>query len=168
MKSKFTVPAIQVVFCIFMLLASFYFEYVVELTLCILCAVQRVIVEILLFVSLVNLVCINKPKVKPYCITIGILFCVIGLLLALRQAWMQLHPGLFTGATCLPDIGYMMKVFSFSEIITAVLTHGGPECITMKWSLLGIPMPGWIAFSYTMLLSVYVYNLAPSEDEISS
>lgn len=165
MNAKFITPVVQIAGCAFMLMASFYFEYIVQLTPCVLCTIQRVIIEILLFVSCIHLLLRHKSKAVLYCSSVCILFCILGLLLALRQSWMQMNPGLFPDAACLPDLGYMFKVFSIPEMVTAILKHGGAECIKMKWSLLGIPMPGWLAFSYTMLLSAYVYGLAPLQQD---
>jgi protein dithiol:quinone oxidoreductase len=158
MKSSKTISAVKFIFCLLMLLASFYFEYFIRLAPCALCVVQRVIVTCLLFISFVDLALNKNHRVKVYCTITGIAGCFVGIVLALRHVWMQLYPSSFVNATCLPDLSYMMKVFSISDIITAIIKHGGAECAKVQWSMLGISMPGWLVVSYAVLLGIHVYS----------
>ena len=158
MKPSHAIPAAQFLFCLLMLVASLYFEYFVKLTPCALCIVQRIIVMFLLSISFANWLLRENLKARLYFIVLGISGCLIGISLALRHVWMQFHPELFSGATCLPNISYMLKIFSVVDTITAIIKHGGADCAQVQWALLGVSMPGWLFLGYVILLTTYVYS----------
>ena len=86
----------QAMFILLMLLASFFFEYVVRLTPCALCLIQRAFIVIMLIASLWSVFRYRTGRFSigsQWCIA---LFSVLGMLVSWRHIWLQqpLHTGL--------------------------------------------------------------------------
>lgn len=137
----------------FLLGAAFYLEYVQGLEPCPLCITQRVM---FFGVGLVSLIAfLHNPKDpsnigrRIYGLLVS-LFALGGLYFAGRQLWLQSLPADQVPA-CGPGITYMVDVFPMSEVIRTLLTGDG-NCAEVKWTLLGISIPGWAAVGFVGLV----------------
>ncbi|MBT4884727.1 MAG: disulfide bond formation protein B [Legionellales bacterium] len=148
---------LQLFFLFFMLGSSFFFEYIVKLTPCALCLVQRCFILLLILLAFVSLWYIGRgAKVRGLRIC-SFIVCVLGLLVAWRHLWLQQNAALVTNAACLPDISFMLKMMPLPQVIMQLFSHGGSECSKIKWEFLGLTMPAWVAISYiTYMLSLLV------------
>ena len=153
--------AYQLAFCVFMLMASLFFEFVVKLTPCALCLVQRFLVVALIITAFATLIRLLQKKSALAYRVISILVAGLGLLVAWRHIWLQQNASLALDATCLPDISYMLKVMSLPQVAFKIFSQAGAECSKIKWSFLGYSMPFWVGFMYmsyigSQLISVYI------------
>jgi len=137
----------------FVLGAAFYLEYAKGLEPCPLCITQRVM---FLGVGLVSLIAFLHNPSNPsnigrriYGLLVA-LFALGGLYFAGRQLWLQSLPADQVPA-CGPGITYMVEVFPMSEVIRTLLTGDG-NCAEVKWTLMGLSIPGWAALGFAGLV----------------
>ena len=157
---KYVIAAYQLVFCVLMLMASLFFEFVVKLTPCALCLFQRFLVVTLIIMAFATLIRLLQKKSAIVYRVISILIAGLGMLVAWRHIWLQQNASLAMDATCLPDISYMLKVMSLPQVAFKIFSQAGAECSKIKWSLFGYSMPFWVGFMYfiyitSQLISVY-------------
>ena len=149
---------IQGLFLAAMMAASYFFEYVVKLTPCALCIVQRVVIACLILVTVGTIWrakrggSVRRWQIMALCLS------VLGLLVAWRHIWLQQHADMLVNASCLPDIRFMLKMMPLPEVFMQLFSHGGAECSKVKWQLWGLTMPGWVAVSY-VLYGLQIVNL---------
>ncbi|MFD1216916.1 disulfide bond formation protein B [Microbulbifer celer] len=129
---------------------AFYLEYVQGLEPCPLCITQRVM---FLGVGLVSLIAFlhspGKIGRRVYGLLVS-LWALGGLYFAGRQLWLQSLPE-DQVPLCGPGITYMVEVFPMSEVIKTLLTGDG-NCAEVKWTLLGLSIPGWAAVCFAGLI----------------
>ena len=143
----------QFVFLIMMMAASYFFEYVVKLTPCALCLVQRLLITGLMINALWVIWRVRRGmSVRGLQVVAGIL-TVLGLLVAWRHIWLQQHADIMANAACLPDIRFMLKMMPLPEVVVRLFSHGGAECSKIKWQFMGLTMPAWVAISYALYLA---------------
>lgn len=143
----------QLVFLIMMMAASYFFEYVVKLTPCALCIVQRVLIACLIVNALwiIRRVRAHMSIFGPQ--VIASLVTVCGLLVAWRHIWLQQHADINAATACLPDIRFMLKMMPLPQVIARLFSHGGAECSKVRWQLFGLSMPSWVAISYVLYMA---------------
>jgi disulfide bond formation protein DsbB len=148
----------QFLFLVLMMVASYFFEYVVKLTPCALCVVQRVLICGLLVNALWTIWRVRRGMTVVGTQVMAIILTLLGLLVAWRHIWLQQHADIMADAACLPDIRFMLKMMPLPEVIMRLFSHGGAECSKIKWQFLGLTMPGWVAISYVLYIA-QVINL---------
>lgn len=158
--SRLVLSFIQCLYLLAMISASFYFEYVVKLTPCLLCVIQRFLVFSLLFFSFIILYKSYIRVKAVYCYIFSIFISLLGVLLALRHIWLQKSTAFLVNASCLPDISYMIKIMPLPEVLLQLVLHGGVGCSEVKWTLLGFSMPEWLLACYVLLIISYSIGLA--------
>lgn len=122
---------------LFMLGASYYFQYVVGLQPCPLCLMQRICLFILAALTLLNLIA-NKKQLLTI---LQLMVSCFGLYFSLRQVWLQSLPeGL--APSCMPSLDVLIQYFSWQTVAQA-LFWGSGDCAEVTWHFLGISMPGW-------------------------
>lgn len=135
---------------IFVLASAFYMEYAMGLEPCPLCITQRVM---FLGVGLVSLIAfVHNPATigrRIYGLLVS-LWGAGGLYFAGRQLWLQSLPADQVPA-CGPGITYMVEMFPMSEVLKTLLTGDG-NCAEVKWTLLGLSIPGWAAVGFVGLI----------------
>ena len=149
----------QSIFILLMLLTSFFFEYVVRLTPCALCLIQRVFIVIMLIASLWSLLRYRVGRFSigaQWCIA---LFSVLGMLVSWRHIWLQQHAADLAQTSCLPDISLMLRMMSLPDVLLQLLRQGGTECSEIKWLFLGVSMPSWVLLLYIITFSSVLYLL---------
>jgi disulfide bond formation protein DsbB len=138
--------------CAALLAYAYYSQYVLHLDPCPLCIFQRVGVFAL---GLVFLFAAAHDPVgwgrRVYAALLGLsALATIGV--AVRQLYIQSLPEGSVPA-CGASLDFLLKVFSFTEVLVKVLTGSG-ECARVTWRFLGLAMPGWVLIA-ALVLGVY-------------
>jgi disulfide bond formation protein DsbB len=138
--------------------ASLYFQYMLHLTPCPLCLMQRLCVFFVLFFALIGLgLCTLKRAQHVLCSQI--FFAFSGVFFAVRQLYLQSLPADLAPA-CLPDLNILIHYFPWSDVLRALFLGSG-NCNEVTWRWLGLSMPLWalLYFLFTAILSMLAYCL---------
>ena len=133
---------------LFVLLASFYFQYIVGLQPCPLCLMQRVCVFLLVAVMGLSLGTVKKAH---FVSLLQVFISCAGLFFSLRHLWLQSLPE-GSAPACMPGLDVLIRYFPWQAVVHA-LFWGAGDCAEKVWSLYGISMPGWSAL-YFMLMAL--------------
>lgn len=138
---------------LFVLLFSFYSQYILGLQPCPLCLMQRACVFILLVLMSLSLRTLKRAR------ALTLIECFIacaGLFFALRQLWLQSLPE-GSAPACMPGLDILIRYFPMKDVLHALLWGSG-DCAESVWSFLGLSMAGWSAcyFAFMVLSSLYL------------
>ncbi|MEO8747296.1 MAG: disulfide bond formation protein B [Rhodanobacter sp.] len=126
--------------CVGLLAFALYAQYVLGMSPCPLCVLQRIA---FLFMGLVFLLGgIHAPSGRARWVYAGLAAAgaTCGIVIAGRHLWIQsLPPDLVP--SCGPGIGYLFDAFPFATMLHKVFTGSG-ECAKLE-PILGLPMPAW-------------------------
>lgn len=125
---------------LFVLAASFYFQYAKGLSPCPLCLMQRFCVFAIFFLSLMG-ICLSTQKRARFVSGMQIFFSICGIYFATRQLWLQTLPA-EQGASCMPGLDILMRYFPWKDVARA-LFWGSGDCGERVWQMLGLSMPAW-------------------------
>lgn len=137
------------------LMASFYFEYILGLNPCPLCVMQRLCV-FLVFIFSMMIWLAASSKIGLYAIVGQLVSSGAGLFFASRQLWLQSLPADQVPA-CLPGFDVMLRYFPWSDILTA-LFWGAGDCAEVTWHWLGLSMPTWTALFFIAIFIASLIN----------
>lgn len=133
---------------VFILMASFYFQYVVGLRPCPLCMMQRIVVFFLFMFCLMGM-CLSTIARGKFVGICQLFFSACGLLFATRQMWLQ-SLSEDQVPTCLPDLDILFRYFPWRDVVHALLWGAG-DCAEVSWQWLGLTMPGWAALYFLFM-----------------
>jgi len=155
--NKLTYRRIQkftVLLTLFVLFASFYFQYVVGLLPCPLCIMQRVCVFLLLGLMGLTLGTLKKAH---FVSLLQVVIASAGLYFSLRQLWLQSLPA-GKVPVCMPGLDIMIRYFPWKTVMQTLFLGGG-DCAEVTWKMLGISMPGWSAlyFLFMAVVGLFLY-----------
>jgi len=124
---------------------------------CPLCILQRVIVIVTGFVTLVA--ALHHPGIRGIRVYAGsaILVASVGAALAIRHLWLQSLPKDQVPA-CGPGLDYLLEVLPLSQVLNMILTGDG-SCAEIVWTLLGISIPGWTLVGFIGLIAINVFQI---------
>ena len=142
---------------IFVLMFSFYIEYIHQLQPCPLCVMQRLCVLLLGVLCMVALVLSSLHRAK----IITLIQCVLaiaGMYFAGRQVWLQSLPISDQAAQCIPGMNALLHYFSWFVVIKSFVLGSG-DCSRIDWRWLGISIPVWsmMYYSIVLIISGYLY-----------
>ncbi|WP_454782778.1 disulfide bond formation protein B [Legionella sp. WA2022007384] len=139
---------------VFVLFASFYFQYVVGLIPCPLCIMQRVCVFLLLAVMGLSFQTLKKAHIISL---LQIIISCAGLFFAIRQLWLQSLPA-GEAPACMPGLDVLIRYFPWQTVVKT-LFWGSGDCAEVSWRMLGISMPGWSAlyFLFMALMGCFLF-----------
>ncbi|KTD44797.1 disulfide bond formation protein B [Legionella parisiensis] len=132
---------------LFVLFASFYFQYVVGLTPCPLCIMQRVCVLLLLAVMGLSFRTLKRARIIS---VLQVIIACAGLYFALRQLWLQSLPE-GEAPACMPGLDILIRYFPWQTVVKT-LFWGTADCAEVSWQMLGISMPGWCALYFLFMV----------------
>lgn len=140
-----------------LLVAAYYFEYVLGLKPCPLCMTQRLcvlLVGVCFFFASVKL-----RFVSLLMLVLALIASLAGLYIADHQVYLQSLPPEQAPA-CGPDLAYMLKALPFDKFLSLLL-QGDGNCAKVVWSFLGLSMPKWTRICFTIytlfaMVSLYV------------
>ena len=148
--------------CVALIGYALYCEHVLGLDPCPLCIFQRVAViaigVLFLIAALHNP---GRTGARVYGALIGVA-SLGGIGIAGRHIWIQAQPA-GSVAACGADLSYLADIMPLTELVAKVLTGSG-ECAEVVWTLFGLSMPWWVAFSIAALLvwGVFINIAQPS------
>ena len=124
-------------------------QYVLHLTPCNMCILQRIAVVALGAVFL--LAGLHHPGRGGARLYAGLiaLAAIIAVSLSARQVWMQSQP---EGSlpSCGADFYTMLDMLPVRDVVSRIWM-GGAECQKITWSFLGLSMAAWLAIVVTIL-----------------
>lgn len=153
-----TLQNVLLMLTLFVLGASFYFQYMAGLEPCPLCLMQRLCVFLLAICFLVGL-WTSRIRHAKFIVFLEILFAMAGFFFAARQLWLQgLPPGSTT--TCMPGLSILIDYFSWHDVLKALLWGTG-DCAEVTWHLWGLSMAAWslLYFVTMMVLNGFIFFL---------
>lgn len=148
------IQTFNAVVTVLVLFASFYFQYVVGLTPCPLCIMQRVCIFLLLAVMGFAF---RTEKKAHYIALLQLIIAAAGLFFASRQLWLQSLPPNSVPA-CMPGMDILIRYFPWKTIVHTLLWGAG-DCAEVAWSFWGISMAGWSAiyFLFIFMISGFLF-----------
>jgi protein dithiol:quinone oxidoreductase len=132
--------------CHELLVAAYYFEYVLYLEPCPLCMISRLMVFSIGICSL--LATLQLPKGMTQKIYHGLLAIFSGLGIA-TSAWHIYMQGLPADEVpaCGPGLSHMLETMPLGEVLNNVL-QGSGSCAEVSWEFIGLSMPSWMLIIY--------------------
>lgn len=131
---------ISFLYCVVLLVAAYYLQYVVGLKPCVLCILQRVVYFAIAIITLLA-VLINPRGMFHKIFTLLLsLISLLGILIAGRQTWMQYFPPADVG--CGPNLNFMLQNFPLRQVIKT-LFYGSGDCSLVTWRFIGLSMAEW-------------------------
>jgi disulfide bond formation protein DsbB len=141
------IQTFNAVLTLFVLFASFYFQYVIGLPPCPLCMMQRVCVFLLLAVMCLSFRTLKKAHGISF---LQIVIACAGLYFSLRQLWLQSFPA-GNALACMPSLDILIHYLPWQTLVKA-LFWGTGDCAEVSWHTLGISMPGWCAMYFLFMV----------------
>lgn len=142
-------PSTRVYFfllCLTLVLASFYFQYVLNLTPCPLCMMQRVMLCVMTVLAAFSFFFSKKIYWRLHQ---GMLLCsALGLYFAGRQLYIMYIAG--HDLACAPGLEMVLKYFPLKDI-AYLLFWGSGDCAKITWRLLSMPMAFWSFLSFLFM-----------------
>ncbi len=149
-----TVKKAGFVFTLFMSLASFYFEYVLELNPCPLCIMQRLVMLGLAVIFFLCVLTSRRLLILSYSL-LGSVIGGLGVFFASRQLYLQSLPTSQQPA-CGPGFNALIKYFPLKDVMH-VLFYGSGDCAKVDWHFFGLPMPFYSLLAFTAVIFMLVY-----------
>jgi disulfide bond formation protein DsbB len=150
-------------FCVGLMLAAFYFQFVGGLDPCPLCISQRIMmVAVGLVMLLAYLHNAGSTGLRVYALTAA-LTALAGASISARHVWIQHLPASEVPA-CGPGLSYMFEYFPLTDTLKAMVTGTG-DCAQIDWTFLGLGMPAWVLICFLALAIMSLAQLwnAPVE-----
>ncbi len=133
--------------CVFLLGMGYILQYIVGLTPCPLCILQRFFFALTGFTGL--LIFIRKPDehtLKTYSYFM-LAFSLLGGGIAARQVWIQHNPPSLLGVKCIPGLE------SITDLIASVF-QATADCAEKGWTLMSLSIPEWSLIAFIILTIV--------------
>lgn len=127
---------------------ALYMQYVMLLSPCPLCMMQRIWICIAGGIALLAFV--HGRALHRYA-GFTALACVIGAGFSLRQLYLQSLPPDEVPA-CGPDLEYMLDTFPLSDVLKAMIMGTG-NCAIVDWSLFGISIAGYVLMGFIGIIA---------------
>ncbi|WP_348759894.1 disulfide bond formation protein B [Candidatus Methylocalor cossyra] len=144
-------------FCVGLILAALYFQFVGGLDPCPLCISQRVLVIAVGLIMLAAAAHNPGPVgVRAYAV-LGAATALVGASISARHVWIQHLPASEVPA-CGPGLSYMFRYFPLTDTLRAMVTGTG-DCAKVDWTLLGLSMPAWVLISFIALAALNLGQL---------
>ncbi len=141
--------------CPFLLGVGYFLEYVVGLTPCALCIIQR---GFFLGVGIMALLGAWHNRFFERYASLMFVLSLLGGAVAVRNVYIQLVPqGL--GTQCIPWLE------SFTDMITVLFQATG-DCSERNWTLMGLSIPEWSLLSFIILTLISGWLLWKKETEV--
>ncbi len=142
-------------FCLLLVVGSYYFELVVGLTPCPLCMMQRYTLIVLTVIALLGF-CVNSTSIgaKIYRVTFMV-FNGFGVYFSSRQLYLQAFPN--KHLACAPGFQALLDYFPYQDIFYA-LFWGSGDCAKVSWRLLGGSLALWSFLAFLVLLLLFILS----------
>lgn len=135
--------------CAGLLGAALYFQHVMFLDPCPLCVFQRIAFLWMGVIALAAALFYPGRGVRRVATGLIVLGGAAGAAVAGRHFYLQNLPR-DQVPDCGPGLSYLLETAPFFEVLKTVLVGDG-NCADVKWSFLGLSMPGWTFIWYVAL-----------------
>ncbi len=136
-----------------MLLAAYYFQYILNMEPCPLCLMQRLCIVLFIIAAAVA-VWVQSPKARQNALSVAIFTVLAGLFFAGRQIWLQSLTDTEVPA-CMPGLDVLIKYFPWKDVAHA-LFWGAGDCAEVDWQFLGLSMAAWVGIYFVSIALVLV------------
>lgn len=140
-----------------LLLFSLYLQFYGGFVPCPLCTLQRLSFAAIGLLSIVGYLVFNYRQLEFLVRSICILLTIVGMSLAVRQAWLQYFPHPNTNE-CGVSLQYMLQVLPLDEVARKIFA-GTAECSLKSWEFLSLGMPEWATIWFGGFLFLFVVVL---------
>ena len=128
------------------IIAVAYFENSLKLEPCYLCMIQRGIIIVIGVLSILAVLHNPRQFGQRVYASLSIAMVIMGIYFSGKQLWLQSLPESQLPSCGLP-VKHLFGNFSITEVI-AMLLSGDGNCGEVKWQLMGLSMPGWVAVCF--------------------
>ncbi|KTC85120.1 disulfide bond formation protein B [Legionella brunensis] len=156
---------VLVLFSLFVLASSYYFQYVKGLQPCPLCLMQRLCVFLLLLIGFIGFWS-DYLKTSKLLAILQIVAALGGLFFAGRQLWLQSLPS-GQAPACMPELDVLLRYFPWRDVLHA-LFWGAGDCAEVSWKWLGLSMPAWAALYFFFMFVVGCLILYQRRDYLAT
>ncbi len=146
-----------VILCVLLMAAALYFEHVMDLEPCPLCAFQRLFVIALGVIALVAAIHNPAKLGRRLYASLALLPTIAGIVVAGRHVWLQSLPPEKV-PSCGPGLGFILDAFPLLDALEMIFKGSG-ECAEVQWMFLGLTLPGWTLVVFIGMLLAIVYLL---------
>lgn len=141
-------------FSLAVLAASFYLEYGLSLQPCPLCLMQRYLIVLLCLCSFL-LSRWSKTRIVKAVLGLQLFLSLAGMYFSGRQLWLAALPADQTPA-CMPSLNVLIHYFPWQDVLKA-LFFGSGDCGKVEWHFLGISLPLWSLFYFSLVFLVSLW-----------
>ena len=145
---------LQLIFVLAAAVAAVYVQLVMGIVPCPLCILQRLAYLLIGAVVIIALLHRSQGLAQDIYFGLSIVFALFGLVVALRQVWLQLVPPEMSGV-CGPGLNELVHSLPPGELHHKIF-YGAGDCGLVHWTALGLSMAGWSAVCF---LLVFVMGL---------
>lgn len=129
-------------------------EYLLKLTPCNLCLLQRGVFTIIAINLLLATLLFNKKIIHLLLQITNALLATIGAIVAGKHVYLQYNPDPF--ASCGISLQYMLKNFPLSTVLTNIFSQSA-NCQEIQWSFMGVTIPMLALGCFIALLGTSIY-----------
>lgn len=135
--------ALLLLLCVGVMGLAFYLEYFQGLIPCPLCSLQRIVIGALALIFLIALVHNPLGWGRRVYASLSFLLCILGMILAGRQFWLQHQPPSVDGAeSCLPGLTYLFQHMPVGQALMTAF-QGSSSCAEQGNLILGMSVATW-------------------------
>lgn len=158
MPASRTFFALIALACGLLMAIALYMQYIMNLTPCYLCIVQRVFVIATGVIALIAF--LHNPHPAGIRVYGGLtaLTAAAGGGFSIRQLWLQSLPEDLVPA-CGPPADYLFDSFSFVEVLPLLLKGDG-NCAVVDWTFLGLSIAGWLLVCFAGMILLALWQVA--------
>lgn len=139
-------------FCLLLVVGSYYFEMVIGLVPCPLCMMQRFSLMLLTILALLGFFVSAQSMVATLYRGLFLLANGLGIYFSSRQLYLQAFPD--KHLACAPGFQALLDYFPYQDIVYA-LFWGSGDCAKVSWRFLGGSLALWSFLSFIVLLWLF-------------
>ena len=141
---------LMAVFCVGLVGASFFVEYVLLVEPCPLCIIQRYTYFLLAIVFIAAVALGRQSGVQRSLLLFALVLVIFGGGVAAYQSKLQLFPPA-QAATCTPSLSYMLDTLPMNELIGRLFQAHG-DCSDTSFKILGLTLAQLSLVAFSVLL----------------
>jgi protein dithiol:quinone oxidoreductase len=142
---------VMVLVCALTLLGLYALAWWQVLYPCPLCLLQQGTLWLLFIINTMAYLCTEKKKVLSHLLTVNILLTLFGLLLALRQVWLQHLPPEHV-PPCAPGLHYLLQHLPLTESLKTVFWEAS-SCARVEYTIFSFSLAECSALLFMVLLA---------------
>lgn len=140
---------------VMLMITAFYLEYRLQITPCLLCLLQRIMLGILMVLFLFAALGSWSFVINIMTNASIVLFSFLGALAAGRQVWLQ-HMGAINPnapTSCLPNVSFLLQHMPILDVLKLTVTETA-ECSHVDWSFFGLSLAKLSLFFFILFFVI--------------